>query len=352
MTSLDPVAELPGLDLAALEAWLDVERPGLRVAPLTGTLLTGGKSNLTYRITDGMGVWALRRGPLGHALPTAHDMSREFRVISALRGTAVPVPEAMVLCDDPDVIGAPFYLMSFVGGVVLDQPEVLAALSAHTARTACEQLIDTLLALHAIDPASVGLGDFGRPEGFLARQLKRWTAQWEASQSEPRAGFAELVQRLTDSLPEQSTPGIVHGDYRLTNVMYTPTVDSIAAVLDWEMATVGDPLTDVGLLVVYQTLAANGGHVMPSMTVDHGFLSVDEMVARYASGSPRDLSHLAWYIGFAYFKLAVISEGIHYRFLQGKTVGDGFSGIGEWIPPLISGGHAALDRLPDASTQH
>jgi aminoglycoside phosphotransferase (APT) family kinase protein len=338
------VAELPGLDLDALTAWLDADSPGLRQGNLAGEVIAGGKSNLTYRVTDGRSTWALRRPPLAHVLPTAHDMVREFTVISALASTAVPVARPVTLCADPEVLGAPFYLMDFVDGVVLDRPDIIGAVDAPTARRVCEQLMDTLVTLHAVDPESVHLNDFGRPEGFLARQVRRWYGQWQASQTEPRSALDAVVARLNDTLPPQSEPGIVHGDYRLTNVMFRPDLEGIAAVVDWEMATLGDPLTDVGLLVVYQTLSAGDDFVMPRMSPDDGFLTPEQMVGRYAAGSQRDLAHLAWYVAFGYFKLAVVAEGIHHRFLKGKTVGAGFDHFGAAVPMLLD---AALTALAD-----
>jgi aminoglycoside phosphotransferase (APT) family kinase protein len=336
------VSELPGLDLTALSRWLDVEHPGLRRGELSGEVIAGGKSNLTYRVGDGTTTWALRRPPLAHVLPTAHDMVREFRVISALDGTDVPVAKAIALCEDKDVLGAPFYLMGYVDGVVLDHAQDIAKLDPTGARLACEQLMDTLVALHEVDPAAVGLAEFGRPEGFLARQVRRWTQQWEASETRPLDVLGQVIGRLNDTIPDQSAPGIVHGDYRLTNVMYRPDMSGIAAVVDWEMATLGDPLTDVGLLVVYQTMSADADFVMPRMTPDAGFLTPEQMVARYATGSTRNLTHLDWYVGFGYFKLAVVSEGIHHRYLQGKTVGAGFDHFGAAVPKLLD---AALTSL-------
>jgi aminoglycoside phosphotransferase (APT) family kinase protein len=336
------VSDLPGLDLTALTRWLDAEHDGLRNGELSGEVIAGGKSNLTYRVTDGTTTWALRRPPLAHVLPTAHDMVREFRVISALDGTDVPVAKAIALCEDPTVLGAPFYLMGFVDGLVLDEPSAIAGLDAAAARRACEQLVDTLVALHAVDPESVGLADFGRPDGFLARQVRRWHQQWQASETRPLDVLAQVIDRLNNTLPEQSAPAIVHGDYRLTNVMYRPDLSGIAAVVDWEMATLGDPLTDVGLLVVYQTLSAEDDFVMPRMRPDDGFLNAAQLVARYDAGSSRDLGHLDWYVGFGYFKLAVVAEGIHNRFLQGKTVGAGFDHFGAAVPRLLS---AALQSL-------
>jgi len=184
--------ELPGVDLTALAGWLDAAHPGLRRGELSGEVIAGGKSNLTYRIGDGSSTWALRRPPLAHVLPTAHDMVREFRVISALADTSVPVARAVALCTDPAVLGAPFYLMGFVDGLVFDRPDALARLDPPAARTACEQLVDTLVRLHAVDPARVGLADFGRPEGFLARQVRRWHQQWQANETEHRTDLADV----------------------------------------------------------------------------------------------------------------------------------------------------------------
>jgi aminoglycoside phosphotransferase (APT) family kinase protein len=336
------VIQLPGLDLAALTEWLDAAHPGLRQGELSGELIAGGKSNLTYRVGDGITTWALRRPPLAHVLPTAHDMVREYRVISALAGTGVPVASAIALCEDRAVLGAPFYLMAFVDGVVLDHPDALARLDTAAARASCEQLTDTLVVLHEVDPVQVGLGDFGRPDGFLARQVRRWNGQWQASETAPRAQVGQLVDRLSASLPEQSAAAIVHGDYRLTNVMFAPDLSRIAAVVDWEMATLGDPLTDVGLLVVYRTLSANNDFGMPPMDPADGFLTADQMTARYAASSSRDLGPLDWYVGLGYFKLAVVAEGIHHRFLQGQTVGSGFDQVGAAVPRLLD---AALHSL-------
>jgi aminoglycoside phosphotransferase (APT) family kinase protein len=335
-------ADLPGVDLAALSAWLDATRPGLRTGALGGEVIAGGKSNLTYRITDGTTTWALRRPPLAHVLPTAHDMSREFRVISALADTAVPVPPAIALCEDAGVLGAPFYLMGFVDGVVLDRPDVLRGLDAGRAGRSCELLMDTLVDLHAVDPASVGLADFGRPDGFLARQVRRWHQQWQASQTRPLDELGATVEQLTAALPAPSAAAIVHGDYRLTNVMFTPGIDRIAAVVDWEMATLGDPLTDLGLLVVYQDLAQQGDTIMPQMRPEQGFLTSAQMIDRYAERSARDLGRLNWYVAFGYFKLAVVAEGIHHRYLAGKTVGAGFDHFGAAVPVLLRAALAAL----------
>lgn len=350
-------AQLPGLDLGALTSWLDGAAPGLRRGPLTASMITGGLSNLTFRVCDGKDaedgghVWALRRPPVAHTLPTAHDMAREFRVISALSPTTVPVPEPVLLCADPAVLGAPFYLMSFVDGVVLDRPEVLATLSPAAARLACEELVDTLLELHELDPVRNGLADLGHPDGFLARQVRRWSSQWAASRTGPDdhlAGLAETVATdLTRHLPGQSRAGLVHGDYRLTNLIYTQDVTAIAAVVDWELTTLGDPLADVGLLMVYQNLALAGDFTMPRTPGSAGFLSAEQLAERYAAGSRRDLAALDWYVAFGSFKLAVIAQGIHYRHVHGGSagLGPGYADAGGWVLGLLEDARQRLSRL-------
>lgn len=336
------MAELPGVDLVVLASWLDAEKPGLRAGELIGSVIAGGKSNLTYRLTDGQHTWALRRPPLGHVLPTAHDMGREFRVISALTTTPVPVAHPVAYCSAAEILGAPFYLTDFVDGAVLDRPGVSAGLNRPAAGRVCEQLVDTLVVLHDVDPKLVGLQDFGRPDGYLQRQLKRWQAQWTASLTETRDDAERVVTALTERIPRQSSAAIVHGDYRLTNVIYRTDFTGIAAVVDWEMATVGDPLTDVGLLAVYHALSLQGDFLPPRLSVADGFYTVDEMVSRYADRSGRDVSELAWYIGFGYFKLAVIAEGIHRRYLLGKTLGDGFAHFGSVVPGLLAVARTSL----------
>lgn len=331
---------LPGLDLAAVATWLDAERPGLRAGALTGEVIVGGKSNLTYRVTDGRHVWAVRRPPLAHVLPTAHDMAREYRVITALAPTDVPVPATVALCTDVDVVGAPFYVMDFADGVLFDTEDRVASLDAAAARRCGDRLVDTLVRLHAVDPAAVGLADFGRPVGFTARQLRRWKQQWDASVTRELPVVDDVVAGLAARVPTDGDGTIVHGDYRLTNVLLTPDADRVTAVLDWEMAALGDPLLDVGLLVVYHRMAAQPGDLMPMMSPAAGFLSGDELAALYAERSGRTVD--PWYVAFAYFKLAVISEGIHARFLQGKTVGEGFSHLGARVPGLL---HDALKEL-------
>ncbi|MFJ6216058.1 phosphotransferase family protein [Streptomyces sp. NPDC092296] len=334
----------PGLDLDRLRAHLERARPGLATGPLSARLITGGKSNLTYALTDGHSRWVLRRPPLGHVLATAHDMAREHRVISALADTAVPVPATHLLCEDPAVLGAPFYLMAEVPGTVYRTGEDTAALGADRARALATRLTDVLAALHAVDPAEVGLADFGRPAGFMARQVERWRRQFEASRSREIPGMDELYQRLRGSVPPAQRVAVVHGDYRLDNVIFGPD-DTVAAVLDWEMATLGDPLADLGLMRVYWEISRDlpDNPVSSAVSAAAGFPAMDELVARYAARSGLDTAPLPWYTAFARYKLAIIAEGIHYRFTQGKTVGGGFSHLGALVPPLVA---AAVESLP------
>ncbi|MGM1061965.1 phosphotransferase family protein [Saccharothrix sp. Mg75] len=333
----DPAAPgLPGLDLDRLAAHLGT-------GPLTGELIPGGRSNLTYRVTDGTHRWVLRRPPLGHVLATAHDMGREHRVISALAGTAVPVPGVELLCEDVDVLGAPFYLMEEVPGQALRHRDQCPWMTPDKARALSDRLVDVLADLHAVDPAEVGLSDFGRPEGFLTRQVTRWGKQLDASRSRDLPGIDELRDRLARTVPRSARATIVHGDYRLDNVLVTDDPLDIGAVLDWEMATLGDPLADVGLLCVYWNGigAREDDPITGTVPTLPGFATADEMVRRYAERSGADVSDLAWYTAFAYFKLAVILEGIHFRFTRGKTVGAGFDQIGHLTLPLVGQGLAA-----------
>ncbi|RII18817.1 Phosphotransferase enzyme family protein [Streptomyces sp. YIM 130001] len=333
----------PGLDLDRLRSHLDRELPGLVRGPLDGRLIEGGRSNLTYAVSDGTERWVVRRPPLGHVLATAHDMKREHRVISALHPTAVPVPRTLLFCEDEEVTGAPFYVMEFVAGTPYRTAEQLTAIGPERTREAVLGLVDTLVELHAVDPGEAGLADFGRPEGFLDRQLRRWGKQLDASRNRELAGVDELHAALGRELPVSPAPTVVHGDFRLDNVLVDEE-QRIRAVLDWEMSTLGDPLTDLGLLVMYSlelevdnspinTTASAPGHPDPA-----------ELIERYAARSGRDVTAVSWYTAFAWFKLAVILEGIHYRYTLGQTVGAGFDRIGDLVPVFIEHGLTTLQE--------
>ena len=277
-------------------------------------------------------------------------------MMHALAETAIPVPRVLARCTDDAVIGAPFYVMEHVDGhVVRDELPASFADTPATRRAMSVALLETLLALHAIDPSAVGLGEFGHPEGFLSRQVRRWWQQWEASKTRELPAMDELHRRLDDLVPAQSAAGIVHGDYRLDNVMYAPADPSrIVAVLDWEMSTIGDPLCDVGLLLVYwadtnEDASAQALHGS-SITVEEGFLERRELIAAYCAGSARDLSSLDWYVALGAYKLAIIAEGITARFLMGITVGEGFDTVGATVPGIVDSALETLRRLP--STEH
>lgn len=333
----------PGLDLEALGAWLATAVPGAG-SSLSAELIAGGKSNLTFVVSDGASEWIVRRPPLGHVLATAHDMGREYRVMSALQDTAVPVPRTFAFCSDHAVVGADFYVMERCAGTPYRHASALAELGADRTRAISEQLVGILAALHAVDPADVGLADFGRPEGFLGRQVARWRKQLDASHTRDLPAADELHRRLAATVPTESTTGIVHGDFRLDNVLVDTAdgTDRATAVLDWEMATLGDPLTDLALMLTYHRLAETLGAAVADASTAPGFLSEDAIVARYAAASDRDLSGFGWYLGLAAFKLAAILEGIHYRYLAGQTVGEGFDDIGAAIHPLLDAGLTAM----------
>ncbi|WP_431970534.1 phosphotransferase family protein [Nocardia sp. bgisy134] len=333
--------DLPGLDMDRLTAWLDDVEPGLLTGPLTGRLIAGGRSNLTYEISDGKSAWIVRRPPLGHVLATAHDMSREYRVMTALADTGVPVPITYALCEDPEVLGAPFYLMERVIGTPYRTAAELTAVGAERTRTISAGMVDALADLHTVDPAKAGLADFGRPSGFLARQVHRWKKQMDASYSRELPSADELYGKLAAHQPPQSPDGIVHGDYRLDNIL-VDSGDRVVAIIDWEMATLGDPLTDVALLLLYQRLGDIGVTGVSDVALAPGFLTETELLDRYAERSGRDLAHFGFYLGLAAFKLAAILEGIHYRHLHGQTVGSGFETVGSGVEPLLRTGIDAL----------
>jgi aminoglycoside phosphotransferase (APT) family kinase protein len=317
-------------------------------------LVAGGKSNLTFIVTSAAGDVVLRRPPLSTVLPTAHDMRREHRVMTALWATPVPVPRTLAMCTDEEVLGAPFYVMERVRGHIVREtlPDGYADEPAQR-RAIGEGLVDVLAALHQVDPEAVGLGDYGKPAGYLERQVRRWTMQWDAT-PEPEdtndgPDLDRLAKRLADTLPAQPAGPVVHGDYRLDNCMLDPTTPGkVAAVLDWELSTLGDPLADLGLLYVYwqeqgDSQVQQDSLVIPSVTRLEGFPSRRELLDRYADRTGRDLSPLPWYVGFGCFKLAVVCAGVAARGRAGAMIGEGFIEMAQRIAPLVAIGHDALD---------
>jgi aminoglycoside phosphotransferase (APT) family kinase protein len=311
-----------GVDVPAVSAWLEGNVAGA-VAPFSFELIAGGHSNLTYRVVGADGhPLVLRRPPLGHLLASAHDMGREHRIIAALAGTPVPVAPARGFCADVDVSGAPFYIMDFVDGhVIRDRAAAEATLAPTARRTAGEDLVDTLAAIHAVDIEAVGLSDLGRHEGYIARQLKRWYGQWQQSQTRPLSTVDEVHDLLSSRIPEQGPACIVHGDYRLDNTMVDDS-GHIIAVLDWEICTLGDPMADVGLLMVYWTGPGDEASAWTgSAPTAPGFPDRAELLARYAAVSGRDLGTIDFYVAFAFWKLACILEGVYARYLAGALGG-------------------------------
>ena len=303
-----------GINIAPVTEWLSAHIEGLE-PPLEFTLIAGGHSNLTFRFIDRKGAaYVLRRPPLGHVLESAHDMGREHRIVSALAGSEMPVAATHGLCKDPEVNGAPFYVMDFVDGSVLHDAETAAAVPESERRALGEHVVDVLACLHNLDPDQVGLGDLGRKEAYLARQLKRWNKQWEASRTHKIPEMEETSRLLEERMPEQVGAAIVHGDYRLGNMIVGG--GRIRAVLDWELCTLGDALADVGYLLNSWTQPGEAGADVAPTAVG-GFPTREAVCARYEAATGRDLSGINYYRAFSHWRLAAIGQGVYKRYLVG-----------------------------------
>lgn len=312
---------MQGINEERVEAWLNTNIEGAQ-GPYTYTLIAGGRSNLTFHVVDSRGLqMVLRRPPMGHVLATAHDMAREHRLMSAVGTTNVPVPRTLGLCTDEEVNGAPFYVMAYVPGVVLDSPEKGQQLPEHLRTSASEHLVDVLADLHAVDVDAVGLGNLAKRDGYVERQVKRWSTQWANSKTRELPAIEEVARLLAARIPEQQGVAIAHGDYRFGNCLTNVETGHIAAVLDWELCTLGDPLADLGYIGIYWTdpgqpiTRTNDPSGLP------GFCTFDHLVERYASRTGRDVSNISYYKAFASFRLAVIAEGVYARYLHG-AMGD------------------------------
>jgi aminoglycoside phosphotransferase (APT) family kinase protein len=311
-----------GIDTVRVSAWLDANIADAS-APYEFALIAGGRSNLTYAVTDGKGRrLVLRRPPLAQVLATAHDMAREHRIISAVGLTNVPVPPALGLCTDDKVNGAPFYVMGYVDGVVLDSPERAAALPVELRPQVSEHLIDVLADLHAVDIDDVGLGDLAKREGYVERQVKRWSTQWEQSKTRELPAIDEVACALRDHLPVQQGVSIAHGDFRFGNCLTDVDLGRINAVLDWELCTLGDPLADLGYVGVYWYQGDPATARANDPTSAGGFPAFSDLVERYARRTGRDVSGIGYYIAFGCWRLAVISEGVYSRYVHG-AMGEG-----------------------------
>jgi aminoglycoside phosphotransferase (APT) family kinase protein len=316
------VNSLAGIDAEPIEGWLTENVPSA-TAPFRYDLITGGHSNLTYGLTDARDHrFVLRRPPLGQLLASAHDMVREYRLISALADTPVPVPSTLGLCEDVEITGAPFYVMEFVEGIVIRDKEMASALlDAPTRSTVSRSLVSTLAAIHSVDVDAVGLGDLGAREGYIARQLRRWKRQWDAQKTRDLPMVDQVHARLETLIPDQQASTIVHGDFKIDNCLLAgpgPSFGEVIAVLDWEICTLGDPLADLGMLLAYwerpgrpAVLWSEGATQVP------GFLDRPDLIRIYSEITGRDLSQLSFYIAFAYWKLACIIEGVYSRYLAG-----------------------------------
>ena len=336
-----------GIAPDAIAAWM-AARVGPVAPPLTFAHITGGLSNLTFNMWDAGGQhWVLRRPPLHGVEQSAHDMQREHRIMAALAGSAVPVPPVVGLCEDTAVTGAPFFVMEYVDGTVLRDPQAVARTSDEARRTrASESLVDTLAALHAVDPDAVGLGDLGRREDYCARQLRRWRGQWDKVHTRAVPQIVAVHDRLVTDIPPQAGASIVHGDYRLDNLILHDD-GTVAAVVDWELCTLGDPLADLGMLWVYWKDAGEDFSPLPQTASDQpGFLRKTELVERYGRRSGRDLSDFEFYIALAYWRLAVILEGVYARFTSGAygDVPDQVRSFEQTVPALADAALEATER--------
>ena len=313
--------DIPGINSTNVTNWLISRVPAL-VEPLSFELIAGGLSNLTYNVRDADGHhWVLRRPPLGHVLATAHDMGREVRIISALSTSTVPVAPLVGFCDDESVNEAPFYVMDFVDGIIARDVESAEPLSIAARTRAGTSLIEVLSAIHAIDVDAIGLGDLGRKEAYVERQLSRWQRQWEATKDVEVPEMTSLHRRLTESIPVQGSATIVHGDYRLDNCIVSND-GTVIAVLDWELCTLGDPLADLGFMFVYWSEANDPFTVAAgSATALEGFPTRSELLELYAQRTGRDVSQIGYYVALGYWKLACILQGVLVRYRSG-AMGD------------------------------
>lgn len=339
------VTNLEGLDLAALDRHLRSEGIA-RSGELRAELIAGGRSNLTFRVHDDVSAWVLRRPPLHGLTPSAHDMAREYKVVAALAGTAVPVARAVTMSNDDSVLGAPFQMVENVAGQVVRSADELAALGdEQVISSSVDALIRVLADLHAVDPDAVGLGDFGKPAGYLERQVRRWGSQWDLVRlpDDPRDDDVKrLHQALADSVPAQSRNSIVHGDYRIDNtILDAQDPTKVLAVLDWELSTLGDPLSDAALMCVYRDPMFNLILSMEAAWSSPRMPSADDLANRYSVQSGQELVHWDFYMALAYFKAAIIAAGIDFRARQGSEA-PGSSSVGAAVAPAIASGLRAL----------
>lgn len=308
-------SSIEGIDEAGVASWFAAQIAGA-VSPFRYELIAGGHSNLTFRVQDDNGnVYVLRRPPLGQVLATAHDMEREHRVVSAVGQTAVPVPATLGVCEDVEVNGAPFYVMAYVEGAVLHSDIEAALITPKDRMNLSREVVEVLAELHSVEPDEIGLGDLAKREEYLSRQLRRWSRQWEQSKTRELDTMEEVQRLLEQHMPTQIGSTIVHGDYRLGNMLVDS--GSIRAVLDWELCTLGDPLADVGYLLNNWVDPDETPAGSSAPTLAGGFATRDQLLEWYERASGRDISQVGYYRAFSYWRLAAIVEGVLNRYLQG-----------------------------------
>lgn len=310
-----------GIATDKVNQWLGAHVKGFQ-SPAVFELIAGGRSNLTYRCEDAGGcIRVLRRPPLGHVLQSAHDVVREHRIISALKGSTVPIPDTLGLCEDLTVNDVPFCVFEFVAGDVLHTAEDAQALSPDIRQLLGRDVAEVLANLHLLDPDKVGLGALGRKENYLQRQLKRWSGQWEATKTHPIPAMEETFKLLNEKLPQQIGATIVHGDYRLGNMIVRE--GRIKALLDWELCTLGDPLADVGYLLNSWEDAAPESVDLATVpaTAAGGFIDQQTLCEIYQTRTGRSLENIAYYRAFSHWRLAAIGQGVYKRYLMG-AMGD------------------------------
>lgn len=306
--------------------------------PLSSTLIARGRSNLTFRITDGTGRWVLRTPPRIGRTPSAHDVAREYRVTAALASSDVPVPPAVVVCEHENIIGGPFAIAEFVPGVTVQTRAELDAVAVPV-RVIVRRLLESLAALHQVDYSAVGLGSFGRPDGYAARQLRRWSGQWGiVGPPQYQQPASELVRRLQAAIPEQRTSSIVHGDFRIDNTILdlnAPAGPKVAAVVDWELSTIGDPVADVAMMCAYRHEAFDLIVGDASAWASPSLPAVSELAALYEDIGGVELVDWEFHLALAYFKVAVIAAGIDHRARVGAAAGAGFDAAGRSVLPFL-----------------
>jgi aminoglycoside phosphotransferase (APT) family kinase protein len=345
-----PVRPGEEIDSAALGAWLAAHLSDFSSGEtITVEQFPGGHSNLTYLIRMGDRELVLRRPPFGSKVKTAHDMGREFRVLSRLWTVYPKAPRALLHCEEPAVIGAPFYIMERVRGVVLRHQKAPPGidLTPETMRRISEAAVDGLAELHAVDYEAAGLGDLGRPAGYVERQVSGWTERWRGARTDDVPDLDRAAAWLTDHLPGETGAALLHNDYKYDNLVLSPGLTSIDAVLDWEMATVGDPLMDLGTTLGYWIDPGDDPalHTLPAgPTTLPGNLDRAGVVARYAAASGRDVSHILFYYVFGLLKIAVIAQQIYYRYKQGLTKDERFAALLGAVRLLGRTAAQALDK--------